>query len=440
MSESRQLWWLNPAWVAGLMGLIVSVGAYAIPEPMYRTFWRTPKFFDGYFLALSLGMTAAFVLGAMAATGSGKSPARGDWKDELPWPLLTRCFWICFHGSLAGYLIWAGVAIARGANLALAVGVMTGEKGAAGLMKDNYLVTISGVTTLTQLGLAAMVLGIMIGAAKGWGQVRVPIAVLFAMAIVRALFNSERLAIVELAIPALVLAIRLVVFESPRFRGRVRTGLKFLPVAAGALMLPLFGGYEYFRSWSSYYAGGDMSFWEFASVRLLGYYATALNNGSLMVARIDPVGVPFSTLHFLWRLPPFSVLMTDLYPNLKLDNAYIDPYMQILTIAGNPEFNNASGLMPAIVDFGVPGAMLYWLFAGLLCGMLYRWFREGRVAGLFFYPLFFIGVTETTRILYWGEGRVVTAYIVLLPLAWLCTAAMRRERRAQQRMIWLQSH
>src|SRR5271157_4923408 len=98
MTQSSQLWWLNPAWVAGLMGLIVSVGAYAIPEALYRTFWRTPKFFDGYFLALSLGMTAMFVLGAIAAMGSGKNAAQGtwsrtaSWKDELPWPLLTRCF------------------------------------------------------------------------------------------------------------------------------------------------------------------------------------------------------------------------------------------------------------------------------------------------------------------------------------------------------------
>src|SRR5579863_9662387 len=112
MTESRQLWWLNPAWVAGLMGLIVSVGAYAIPEPLYRTFWRTPKFFDGYFLSLSLGMTALFVLGAMAAAGSGRSAARGNWKDDLPWPLVTRWFWMCFYGSLAGYVIWAGVAVA----------------------------------------------------------------------------------------------------------------------------------------------------------------------------------------------------------------------------------------------------------------------------------------------------------------------------------------
>lgn len=435
MNGSRQVWWLNPAWIVGLMGLIVSIGAYAIPESMYRTFWRTPKYFYGDSLALALGLSAVFVLGAMATTGKPKPASPGSWKEDLPWHLIVPCFWICFWGALAGYLIWAGAAVTRGANLDLAQGVMSGEKGAADSMKGVYLVTISGVTTLTQLGLAAIVLGVMIGAAQGWKKVRLPIAALFALSIVRALFNSERLAIVELAIPAVVLAIRLMVLESPHFEGRVRTALKFLPMAGAALLVPLFGVYEYFRSWSSYYAGGDMSFWEFASVRLLGYYTTALNNGALMIARIDPVGAPFSVLHFMWRFPPFTSLVDAIYPGLKLDNADFDPYMQILDREANPEFNNPSGLFPPVIDFGVPGALIFWLLAGLLCGLLYRWFREGKISGLFFYPLFFTGITETTRILYWGEGRVVTAYMVLLPLAWLCS----RARTAQERLIWLPS-
>jgi oligosaccharide repeat unit polymerase len=434
------VWWLNPAWIAGLMGLVVSVAAYAIPDSLYQALWKTPRYFDGKFLILALGLTALFVLGASAGMGSGKRAARVDWKEELPWPLIVRCFRGCFYGAVTGYLIWAGAAVSRGASLSLAIGVMSGEKGAAELMKDVYLVTISGVTTLTQLGLVAMVLGVMIGAAHGWKTVRVPIAVLFGLAIVRALFNSERLAILELALPAGVLAIRLVVLESTLYQGRIRAALKFLPAIAAALLFPLFATFEYFRSWSSYYSSGDVSFWTFASVRLAGYYATALNNGALLVSRLDPVGAPFSTFHFLWRLPPFSSIVQGLYPNLKLDNVDFDPYLQILSREANQEFNNQSGLFPPIIDYGVPGAMLFWLLAGLLCGLLYRWFREGKLAGLFFYPLFFTGITETTRILYWGEGRVVIAYMVLLPLAWMCAASMGRERRAQQRMIWLQSH
>src|SRR5882724_10261788 len=99
-------------------------------------------------------------------------------------------------------------------------------------MKDLYLGTISGVTTLTQLGIPAMVLGVMIGVVKGWKMVAAPMGVVFFLAAIRALFNSERLAIIELAIPAFVLALRLLMLESPRFTGRLKMAAQIVPVGA----------------------------------------------------------------------------------------------------------------------------------------------------------------------------------------------------------------
>ena len=215
--------------------------------------------------------------------------------------------------------------------------------------------------------------------------------------------------------------------------------MQYLPIAAGGLFLAMFGIFEYFRSWSSYYAGGSQSFWEFVTYRLAGYYVTALNNGALMVSRIDPVGAPFGTLHFLWRFPLVSSVVQSAYPNLRLDNIDFDPYMQILDREANQEFNNQSALFPPIVDFGLPGALLFWLAVGLLCGLLYRWFLDGKAAGLMLYPIFFIGITETTRIMYWGEGRAVIAYFILVPLAWLCSTLARRAYRAERRLAWLPS-
>jgi hypothetical protein len=112
--------------------------------------------------------------------------------------------------------------------------------------------------------------------------------------------------------------------------------------------------------------------------------------------------------------------------------------MEILDREANPEFNNPSALLPPVVDFGVIGALLFWLLAGLLCGLLYRWYRDCEMPGLLFYPIFFTGVIETTRIPYWGEGRVVTAYLVLIPLSWLCTVWARRVHRVERRLRWLQ--
>jgi hypothetical protein len=114
--------------------------------------------------------------------------------------------------------------------------------------------------------------------------------------------------------------------------------------------------------------------------------------------------------------------------------------MQILDREANPEFNNSSALLPPVVDFGIPGALLFWLGAGLLCGLLYRWFSDGKIGGLLFYPIFFTGITEMTRIMYWGEGRAVIVYFILIPLALLSTAWARRVERAERRWVWQQSH
>jgi len=84
--------------------------------------------------------------------------------------------------------------------------------------------------------------------------------------------------------------------------------------------------------------------------------------------------------------------------------------------------------------------LLFWLLAGLLCGLFYRWFVDGNMAGLLLYPVFFTGISEITRIMYWGEGRAVTAYLLLVPLAWLCSTWARRSKRVERRLQWLQSH
>ena len=73
-----------------------------------------------------------------------------------------------------------------------------------------------------------------------------------------------------------------------------------------------------------------------------------------------------------------------------------------------------------IVDFGLPGALLYWLMMGLACGWLYRLFCRKHPLGLTLYPLLFIGIAEMPRVIYFGEGRVIPAYVVLAFVSYLC--------------------
>jgi hypothetical protein len=443
MVRERELWWLNPAYVAGLMGALLALAAFIIPESMYRTYWRTPKFFDVTALRMTLACVGMFTCGAMAGAFrrlySGQ-PSDADWAERMPWAFLYRVYNACFYLSLFGYAAWAWAAVSRGATLELALGVLRGDKGASYAMKEVYLGTISGITTLTQLAIVCLLLAVLIGVREGWRRVIPKCGILLVLTVIRALLNSERLAVMELALPAAVLFVRLVIVDSPRFSRRIWNLLRAAPALGYSGLIVVFGASEYFRSWINFYAGRDMSFWQFVSTRLLGYYVTALNNGALLAQRIDPTGAPFFTLHLLWRFPVLSGIVDRLYPNLTLAANETDPYMRHLAVEANPEFNNGSGFLFPVLDFGFAGALLYWLLVGIACGVLYRQFQQKRIAGLLFYPVIFVGAIELTRIIYWAEGRAFVPLCVLAMVTFVCQSYARRYRIPEEAPAWQPSH
>ena len=91
MNDRKQLWWLNPAWIGGGMGVTVSLASYLVPDTMYRTYWRMPKFFDGDQLLLCLACVAAFVLGSLAGIGRKRTADAGpSWEERIPWDIALR--------------------------------------------------------------------------------------------------------------------------------------------------------------------------------------------------------------------------------------------------------------------------------------------------------------------------------------------------------------
>ena len=83
-AKSEQIWWLNPAWVAGLMGILVSVAAYTTPEGMYLKQWRTPKYIDFDIFMVCIALSLVFAFGAAAAMMVAKQENPVDWRRDLP--------------------------------------------------------------------------------------------------------------------------------------------------------------------------------------------------------------------------------------------------------------------------------------------------------------------------------------------------------------------
>ena len=430
-TRSRSVWWLNPATVFTLACVCIALPAYLLPARVYEQYWRTGKHFDGLALLATFACAAVFSVGSLVGDFGIGGPAKrvqDRWAERIPWTSVRHLFHTSFYLCLFGYLVWIGAAVARGANLALLTEVISGSKGALYVFQHDYLSTVGGITTLTECGIPAMIFGGMLGNHAGFRLVWRKMLVIFLLALVRAFLNSERFAMIELAVPFLILLVN-VRYIAPGGSGMRPKLLRFAP-AFGMVGLPvLFTTFEYFRSWNNFYAtSGDYSLVEFGLSRLLGYYVTSFNNGAFLLTKAKVIlSAPFFTMHFLWTFPVLSGLVRSLFPKIAFDSD--SSFVEVLQNYGvNPEFNSSDGVLNPLVDFGVGGGLLYWFAIGIVCGLLYRLYKQQRPAGLCLYPFIYLGLIETPLALYWSEGKALPPYILLLVSTLTLTVYRRRSR------------
>jgi oligosaccharide repeat unit polymerase len=409
-------WWLHPAVGFSLPVVIAGITAYCTAPSSYFRFWRTQKYFDLSCLALLFGVVVIFAGGCLLGGARRRETASGpavDWKRDIRWQLVKILFNLSFALTIVAYFIWFGAAIKNGLRPAIIYEVLHSSSDASGDVIDEHLKTIPGVTTATQFGLAVIVLGVPLGAVAGWRRVRWQILAVFGLAFIRSFLNSERLAIIELLVPFIVAFIS---FRPPKTR-RVHRLIQAAPGFGPVVLFFFFAGAEYFRSWSTFYSHSESSFWSFIGLRLMGYYTTALNNGALLWRVSKPLSYRLepTTLDFIWRFPGVNRLLPLVFPSSGVPALVSDyRYDALLKAAANPELTNPSGVFGPIVDYGVAGGLLYWFLCGLVCGYLYKELKLRKPAGMFLYPLLFIGLAEAARILYWGEGRIFPSMFLLI--------------------------
>jgi hypothetical protein len=413
-APAEQVWWLHPVAIfVGLNGLTGVAALIADPD-IYLRMWGTPKYFYGGSALLTAAVLVAFSAGvwlaqARQSSSSSKSEWRGMVSLSQTLALFNVSFWIC----IMAYTIWVGIGLSRGLGISAFKAVFIGGEEVYSLR--NYLQTVPGITTCTQLGIAAMVLGSLIGAGGRWDLVRRKLVVLVFLALLRAVIYSERLAFLELAIPFLVLRLA----EPGAWSGsrRLRRLIRFAPLLGIAAIYVVFTSFEYVRSWSIYYSSRESSLLLFGFWRLVGYYVTSLNNTAFMLSHWHhSLGAPFFSLRFLWEFPGVNVLVKDVFSWVPLD---YDRFMGMLEFGANPEFNNWGGLLAPIVDFGVLGGLAYWTLVGLVIGHLYTLYLRKHPLGMCMYPVMYVALTEIPRYLYWAEGRAFPALAFLLLSAFL---------------------
>lgn len=400
-------WWLNPG-VAVLLIVPVTVAvAASLSDAQYRAEFGTPRYLTS--ATVTLCVVAALVLATTATLMI--TPARSSDDSAIDDPrldgALRRAARVLFWLTVFGYVAFVASGVINGVRFSSIVAAVATQSNYTNSLKEQF-VTVPGITTLTQVGMAFVVVALYSLRQRPDRVLRVQLVVVFVLATLRAFLLTERLALIELAVPALA-----VVAVGAVASGRTvaRTLVPAAPLLAVPVVFAVFAGFEYSRSWQYFSTRTDRGFLEFAVLRFGGYYATAYNNGQVHLDHSTwPGRLPEGSLSAFWTAPGISSL--GLYERWSapppLDAQFV------LERYANPEFNNPGGLTTPFVDFGLVGGLLFFTVMGVVLGVLYRGLRDGRITGSLVYPLALTGLADMPRYLYWSQGRVVPSLVALV--------------------------
>jgi hypothetical protein len=369
--------------------------------------WRVPKYLAGDLpLVLAILMTS-FFLGIILGSGMA---AKGGTVTQTFTPLrvryLKRAYRILFMLAVLGYLLWFGSAIAQGISVNDLLGVLNRQEGAIGTLKENSR-PIGGVTTMTQFGPLAVAIGVLlrklgVGGRSYWW--------FFLLAGVRAMFYAERLALIEVAVPLIIISALTV---SPERRGS--GWIRLAPILAVPVIWTVFAAFEYTRSWVYYQTITPLPFMDWVSLRLAGYYTTSFNNSALMVEAMKGGNdLPYFTVDGFWNAPFISTLMP--YPG-RLGMPASDWWAGMLKQYANPEFNNTGSFLVSYAEFGLFPAVAIWLVLGIVVGAIFSRMTKGSVPALLAVSTLFVGILELSRFTYWTQGRAFPVLLALVIIA-----------------------
>ncbi|WP_157571393.1 hypothetical protein [Kocuria rosea] len=405
--ELRWPWWLHPAWAAVVLVASTALLAVLLPSQYYET-WGVEKFLD-IELSLKVLIGVTLVIVGIVVGGGGKARS-GNVQIKFTGQrlrYLKKAYQVLLWLTILGYAFWTLIAISEGVRVDSLLAVMQRDTGAISELKQSSR-PVGGVTTLTQFGPIAVVIGYVlrrvgVGGRSYWS--------IIALAVVRAVFYAERLALLEILVP-LVLVAGLTIRRGSKWRPIAQV----MPLVLGPLVWLVFALSEYSRSWVYYQKIVALPFNEWVTSRLLGYYITSYNNSALFAREHESVyAPPYMTLQAFWNAPGIDgVVATPQWMGLSPEGWW----RSILQAHSNPEFNNTGSFLVVYAEMGWLFGSIFLLLIGIFMGSCFSSLKRGSLPGFLAYTSLFIGLLELPRFLYWTQGRAVPVLLALVVIAW----------------------
>ncbi|WP_230942479.1 oligosaccharide repeat unit polymerase [Burkholderia stagnalis] len=376
-------WWEDPARLIlffilplyGLLSLSLLGGQKAIAR----------VYFDGFHafagaLFLAVAMAAAWLVQAAV-------PERAA--SAAPVALPPRVLDLVFALALTGYLVMSSGVLAQPALL---LAFVRGGASAFDLLELKGRVV--GLSTLTQATAAyvALYFHVFSTRVKGFNRYKLYLVVLAVLTLVRSFIFAERLAVIEMALPCVLMIARF--RRGPRRSAWVALG----PFAAVPLLVGFFIANEYHRSWETYYVNLYDNILDFALERLGLYYSTALNNGAGILSVLGWGSAhPMFTFDWLIRFPGIGGLFQPLLDSGDRIDVFLNGY-------ADPEFNNPSGIFVHFYEWGWFG-LLVAAFIGAVFGRSFAGWRTGSGFWCCAHAVLYVSLLEILRIPNLFSGR-----------------------------------
>lgn len=418
-ARPRRLWWVSPPGVVVLMVAPTLLVASRMTDQAFRVQFREPK-------SLTTGTTLLFLAGAMVLVAGSTLPLlRTEGSLQTSHQTLTvrqqgvlqvASTWL-YRLTIFGYAAFVAVAIARGLRLSTVLSAF-GRGGTRSNTLRVLFTPVTGITTLTQAGIAFVVTAVLLLQRNPDRRTRWRLLTVLLLGLSRAYLVNERLAILELVIPILAV---LVLDRAGTAFGIRRVMIQAAPIVLVPLLILVFSVFEYSRSYSFYARNSHESFLHFGASRLAGYYVTAYNNGQISLDHEHFAGrLPYGTLEVVWTAP--GAKQVNLYSALAGQDD-VQFSNNLLARYGNPEFNSPGGLATPFLDYGIAGGFVFLFVAGVMLGFLYRKCCDGQIYAVLIYPPLVTGLYELPRYIYWTQGRVAVAVGALAIVAGRIKAA-----------------
>lgn len=401
-------WWIHPAWGLILLSGSMALISAAVPADTYGATWGVRRFLTGdlsQLLFICIGTTLLGILFTSGMAARGGSTKLLFSSQRLAY--LKRAYRILFFLTLLGYLLFFAFAFIQGVSLSDLAAVLQRDDLAIYRVKSQAQ-TIPGLTTMTQFGPIAAILGYLLHKMGYVGRGYIFIVIL---SCVRVVFYSERLALIEVLVPLILVAALTVDRNS-----KVARMINFAPAIIVPIIWAVFAASEYIRSWVHYQFTTDVPFLEWVTLRLFGYYTTSFNNSALFMQAYEGTeALPYYTVGVFWNAPILSSILS--HPGIAGVEA--DKWWSLtLKNYSGLEFNNQGSFLTAYAELGPVFGILFWLAVGLSLGAMFTKLSEGSVPGLLAFTTMFIGLLELPRLIYWTEGRAFPVILALFVIAY----------------------